>query len=361
MTTLTPELLDLMDHEKVIEQGLATFVEVGHSLLAIKNGKKYRAAGYDSFEDYCRKRWGWTVQRGYQMISAAEIAETVSTNVESPPTSEGQIRPLTKLDSPDAQREAWSEAVHEANGQPTAADVKKAVEEVKERRTPRLVPKRRVRDDVPPHPATYPVGVLQMFRELLGPVLTVLDPFAGIGKIHNLQPTYRTVGVELEAEWARAHPDTIVGDSRELVGMFGLGRFDAIATSPAYGNRLADHYDAYDPESRRTYSIDLGRRLSDGNGAGLHYATDGRYEDLHRAVWEQCRDVLVPDGVLLLNVKDFVRNRRVMDVSGWHVRTLVDLGFTVTDVRTVSTGGLPMASLALDALPELVVAFRRQP
>lgn len=30
---LAPELADLMEHEKVIEQGLATFVDVGNALL----------------------------------------------------------------------------------------------------------------------------------------------------------------------------------------------------------------------------------------------------------------------------------------------------------------------------------------
>ena len=46
ISALSPELLDLMEHEKHIEQGLGTFVDVGCALLAIKAHKKYRAAGY---------------------------------------------------------------------------------------------------------------------------------------------------------------------------------------------------------------------------------------------------------------------------------------------------------------------------
>lgn len=55
-TELTPELLDLYEHEKVIEQGLASFIDVGCSLLAIKADRKYRHIGYDTFDDYCRDR-----------------------------------------------------------------------------------------------------------------------------------------------------------------------------------------------------------------------------------------------------------------------------------------------------------------
>ena len=48
-STLTPELLELMEHEKVIEQGLASFIDVGCALIAIKAGAKYRHAGYDAY------------------------------------------------------------------------------------------------------------------------------------------------------------------------------------------------------------------------------------------------------------------------------------------------------------------------
>lgn len=38
---LTPELLRLMEHEKVIEQGLQTFYEVGQALVAIRDGRQW--------------------------------------------------------------------------------------------------------------------------------------------------------------------------------------------------------------------------------------------------------------------------------------------------------------------------------
>lgn len=83
-TALTPELLDLMDHEKVIEQGLATFLDVGHSLMAIRDGRKYRSAGFDTFEDYCERRWDMTGRRARQLMAAAAIVASLETGTVVP-------------------------------------------------------------------------------------------------------------------------------------------------------------------------------------------------------------------------------------------------------------------------------------
>lgn len=354
-TSLTPELLDLMEHEKVIEQGLASFVEVGNALLAIRDGKRYRAAGFTSFETYLRERWDMSRPRGYQLLDAAKMVAEMSTNVDTPlPSSEGQTRALARL--PESERaDAWAEAVERANGDTPTGEL--VAEVVKERRTPKPVPKKRVADDVPPHPATYPKAVMDRFRELLADLraTTVLDPFAGVGTIHELRPDFETTGVEIEEEWARARPETKVGDSRHLRRLFRTKRFDAIVTSPAYGNRLADSYEASDPEARRSYAIDLGHPLDEHNGAGMHFQRDGRYEELHREVWAACLDVLVPGGYFILNCKDFKRDGAVVPVTAWHIHTLMDLGFKFVDLRTLEVGGLAMASAA--KLSELIVVL----
>jgi hypothetical protein len=54
---VTPALLDLMEHEKVIEQGGAA-EDIEWCLARIREGEKYRAAGYVTFEGYLRDRWG---------------------------------------------------------------------------------------------------------------------------------------------------------------------------------------------------------------------------------------------------------------------------------------------------------------
>jgi SAM-dependent methyltransferase len=377
-TALTPELLDLMEHEKVIEQGLATFVEVGCALVRIRDGKKYRATGYATFEDYCRQRWGFSDGYARRLMLSAEIVgelETVPMGTVSP-TAERQVRPLAKLPEPE-RADAWVEAVELANGDvPTAAAVAEVVDRRRqtsgsehrdearktgsEQRTPMRVPKP-ASPGAPPHPAPFSDAVLDAFRELLaehddGAGRRVVDPFAGTGRIHELQQDgWQTIGVELEPEWARLHSDTICGDSRLLEDLLYDHRpIDAIATSPAYGNRLADSYDAIDPEARRSYAIDLGRSLSDGNGAGLQWGED--YRALHQRVWEECSWLLRPGGLLLLNCKDHQRDGRIVAVTGWHVRCLVELGLAVVDLRTLRSGGLPFTTA--EPLSELVVAFR---
>ena len=93
----------------------------------------------------------------------------------------------------------------------------------------------------PPHPARFNDRILEAADQLLGPRLGwILDPFAGTGRVHELRRSGRfTIGVEIEPEWAAMHPRTIVGSALALP--FGAETFDAIVTSPTYGNRMADH------------------------------------------------------------------------------------------------------------------------
>ena len=67
------------------------------------------------------------------------------------------------------------------------------------------------------HPARFSDAVLDRIGTMLDEYQVngvVLDPFAGTGKIHRLAtPTRRTVGVEIEPEWAATHPGTIVGNA----------------------------------------------------------------------------------------------------------------------------------------------------
>ena len=86
------------------------------------------------------------------------------------------------------------------------------------------------------HPAKYTDVLLPIFEEMLNGCNKVLDPFAGTGKIHSLP--FETVGVEIEPEWAQMSNNTIVGDATDL--QFANCEFDAICTSPTYGNRMAE-------------------------------------------------------------------------------------------------------------------------
>lgn len=122
------EAAALQDYEATIAAGLQTFTAVGTALLAIRDGKLYRAE-HKTFEAYCAERWSMSRPRAYQLIEAAAVVQNLSTMVDKLPVTERQARPLTPLD-PDTQRQVWQQAVDTApEGKITAAHVQATVEQ----------------------------------------------------------------------------------------------------------------------------------------------------------------------------------------------------------------------------------------
>ena len=205
------------------------------------------------------------------------------------------------------------------------------------------------------HPAKF--GRVVEVISLPDDVRTVLDPFAGTGRIHELgTETRRTVGVEIEPEWASMHPDTIQADALDLP--FGAGSFDAIATSPTYGNRMADHHNARDNSQRNTYRHALGRELHPNNSGQLQWGPE--YRDFHVKAWTEAVRVLKPGGRFVLNISDHIRDGEVQDVTGWHITTLCRLGLTLRQLTPVTTKRLRHGVNADLRTPnEWVVTFTR--
>lgn len=198
------------------------------------------------------------------------------------------------------------------------------------------------------HPAPYPAEVLDCFARHIPEFSTVLDPFAGEGGIHKLNDrgAFCTVGVELEDVWAAKHPDNICGDSTKLDDLWPqisekLTRpwLDVIATSPTYANRLADKYlPELDANDRLTYVCRLGRQPTEGSSCTMTFGSE--YCDLHRTVWTKAVAMLVEGGLFLLNCKDHYTDTDIrVAVTGWHVRTLNELGLEVADIEVMSTTG----------------------
>lgn len=116
----TLDTRSLTDLEAVIERGLQTFVEVGAALMSIRERKLYRET-HDTFDAYCKDRWGWTATRAYRLMQASEVVETLP--IGSTPANEAQARELVKV--PEAER---AEVMQEAstNGKPTAEKIREA-------------------------------------------------------------------------------------------------------------------------------------------------------------------------------------------------------------------------------------------
>ena len=143
----------------------------------------------------------------------------------------------------------------------------------------------------------------------------LLDPFAGTGKIHQLEtPLLKTVGVELEPEWANMHPNTIIGNALHLP--FKNQTFDYIVTSPVYGNRMSDHHNAKDGSKRQTYKHTIGRDLHPDNSGQLQWGP--KYKNFHARAWEETTRVTKLGGTLILNTSDHIRKGELQPVTNWH-------------------------------------------
>lgn len=208
------------------------------------------------------------------------------------------------------------------------------------------------------HPARFSEALYPVFTAFLVAGDRVLDPFAGTGGIHRLAELVdvETVGVELEQPWVDLHPQTEQGTALDM--HFPDESFDVICTSPTYGNRLADHHDASDPDRRRTYTHDLGRPLSEGNSGAMQWGP--QYRLFHRAAWEEALRVLRPGGRFLLNIKDHIRGGKRQAVSAWHATTLLELGCGFVDCVPIVTPNLRFGANSESRLVELVWVFTKE-
>ena len=191
------------------------------------------------------------------------------------------------------------------------------------------------------HPATYTESFIPIFAEILSGCGNILDPFAGVGKIAKIKDygfAGKVVCNELEPEWTSADKYNVdewhIGDAANM-GWAKDKSFDAICTSPTYGNRMADHHDAKDGSKRITYTHRLGRKLNAENTGQMQWG--GVYRDKHVAVYKECRRVLKPDGIFVLNVSNHIRKGVEVDVTQWHIDTLLGFGFVLKEKRRIET------------------------
>ena len=141
---------DLLHLERKVERA---FYEAGKALCEIRDRSLYRNT-HKTFEQYCLERFGFKRRHPYQLMNAAIVVDNLLNNdldamcangtqtetdqmstigAQILPTSERQVRPLTKLE-PDQQREAWAKAVEQAGGKvPSGRIVKSIVDQIRER------------------------------------------------------------------------------------------------------------------------------------------------------------------------------------------------------------------------------------
>ena len=118
------------------------FYEAGKALRELRDRRLYRST-HVTFEEYCRERFDFTRRRPYQLIEAAQIYDNLIDKCEPMvpvlPTKEGQVRPLSELNT-DEQPIAWEAAVKQAGGKvPTGRIVKDVVKRMKDN-NPKPIP-----------------------------------------------------------------------------------------------------------------------------------------------------------------------------------------------------------------------------
>ena len=200
--------------------------------------------------------------------------------------------------------------------------------------------------DLPEHPAKFPQRVIDEIAALLpyyvGPGSSILDPFAGVGGIHDLRGHgYQTMGVEIVGKWAFARSGTVLGDATEIAMIFAGQQFDAVVTSPTWGNGLGQrspHPNAGDGK-RYAYADAVGEKLEPTNTGGVRFGK--RYRALHETVWAQCNELLRPGGILMFNCRDSPNGQKMpRPVTGWHITALQALGLELDVISAVAARGI---------------------
>lgn len=176
----------------------------------------------------------------------------------------------------------------------------------------------------PKHPAKYTDAFMPVFADWLTPFQRVLDPFGGTGKLKKVRAD--AVCLDIEAEWAQ-----MCGLRASALSLpFEARAFDAVCTSPTYGNRMADK-----TPGRVNYTAYLGRELHDENSGGMQWGD--KYREFHEAAWREV--ARVAKAAIILNMKDHIRAGKQQFVTDWHCETIAGLGFVLVKEHRVATPG----------------------
>ena len=171
----------------------------------------------------------------------------------------------------------------------------------------------------------------------------MLDPFGGVGGVFALDhPGLRhTDMVEIQPLWAEeaerrraeigrqglAHTN----DLFEWWAKYGQslrGAYRVVATSPCYGNRMADKHNAQESSKRNTYAHTLreqGEELAEGSSGGMQWGNE--YRMFHLKAWKVVWQALEPGGLFIMNIKNHIRKGQEQYVAEWHRKVIEKRGF----------------------------------
>jgi hypothetical protein len=135
----TPAPLTLAEKQKlakcevIIGKGIKGFLEVADALLEVRDQNLYRVE-FNTFQDYCGLKWGFTARHANRLILAGECVANLKSDqlvLSEPaaiPENEAQARPLVRLEP--AQQVKAAQIVAKKPGKHTTKDYEEAAEEV---------------------------------------------------------------------------------------------------------------------------------------------------------------------------------------------------------------------------------------
>ena len=180
------------------------------------------------------------------------------------------------------------------------------------------------------HSAKYSDVFIPIFADLLKDCEVVLDPMAGTGKLAMIKEfgfRGKVVCNDIESEWKNGE-DYLVDEwhcsDASRMEWAEDNTFDAICTSPTYGNRMADNFVSKDGTRRITYRHYLGHELKEGNTGYMQFGD--KYREKHREIYAECLRVLKPGGLMIVNVSNHIRAGVEIPVVDFHKETLESLG-----------------------------------
>lgn len=122
--------------EVIIGHGKQAFIQVGTALMEIRVKRLYRGE-FDTFEEYCQSKWGFTRQFASLQIQSAEIASGLLTVVDIP--NEGTARGFISVpaeDRPAVAEQAKAIAAEHGRDTINSKDVKEAKAKAKRKAGP---------------------------------------------------------------------------------------------------------------------------------------------------------------------------------------------------------------------------------
>jgi hypothetical protein len=129
-TALSPqEAQRLRELEATIQEGYDSFLKVGLCFAEVRASRLYRAS-HDTFESYCRDKWGLSVSRTNQIIASTRVVQNITGAFPADAAliegvNEPSLRPLSKL-SPELQTVTW-ELIRHIEERPASRTISEVV------------------------------------------------------------------------------------------------------------------------------------------------------------------------------------------------------------------------------------------